>query len=139
MRNKAALQFGSESIVPAWDTKKFVVRNASRDATLATNCGRASNILSRGFGLMMHRDLPDGTGLIIEPCNSVVSFFMRFPFDALFVGKDGSVLHVVHSMKSWRTSSIVRHSTYVVELPAGTLKTTQTEIGDAIEYAPVDA
>lgn len=122
--------------MPAWDKQRFVVRNMTRQATLADHSGRASNILGRGFGLMMHRDLPVGSGLIIEPCNSIVSFFMRFRFDALFVGKDGTVLHVVHSMKGWRSTSIVRQSAYVVELPAGTLKTTRTEVGDAIEYAP---
>lgn len=85
---------------------------------------------------MMRHGLPEGGGLIIRPCNSIVSFFMRFLFDAVFVAEDGTVLHTIHSMRAWRTSRIVRGSRLVVELPGGTLRQTGTEIGDTLEIVP---
>jgi uncharacterized protein len=85
---------------------------------------------------MFRRGLPPGGGLIIRPCNSIVSFFMRFPFDAVFVDGDGKVAHMVHSMPAWRTSKIVKGGKYVVELPPGTLRDTGTEIGDSIVIEP---
>jgi len=42
-------------------------------------------MVSRGFGLLGRSTLPEGAGLIIRPCNSVITFFMRFPIDVLFV------------------------------------------------------
>jgi uncharacterized membrane protein (UPF0127 family) len=81
---------------------------------------------------MFRHGLPDGGGLIIQPCNSIVSFFMRFPFDAVFVDGDSRVVHTIHAMPAWRTSKIVRGSKFVVELPADTLKSTGTDIGDTI-------
>jgi uncharacterized protein len=115
--------------------RQYRVFNATRSTVLAERSNAATNMVSRGFGLMGKKSLPPGGGLIIVPCNSVISFFMRFLFDVVFVGGDGSVLHAVHSMRAWRTSRIVRGSKYVVELPAGTLNASQTVLGDRIELS----
>jgi uncharacterized membrane protein (UPF0127 family) len=93
-------------------------------------------MLTRGFGLLGKNHLPEGEGLIIRPCNSVVSFFMRFPIDVLFVDGNGKVAHMIHTMRPWRTSKVVRGSKYVTELPAGVLQAAGTEIGDQIEIQP---
>jgi uncharacterized membrane protein (UPF0127 family) len=99
---------------------------------LAEQSAKATNPVSRGVGLIGRRGLPPGGGLIIRPCNSVVSFFMRFPIDVIFLGNDLQVMHVIRAMPPWRTSKIVRGAKMVVELPAGTLATTHTDIGDTI-------
>jgi uncharacterized membrane protein (UPF0127 family) len=85
---------------------------------------------------MGRRGLAEGEALIIQPCNGVVCFFMRFTIDVLFVDGDGRVVHMVPRMKPWRTSSIVRESRFVVELPEGTIEDTGTEVGDTIAIAP---
>jgi uncharacterized membrane protein (UPF0127 family) len=81
------------------------------------------------------KGLPDGAGLILEPCNGVVSFFMRFRIDALFITHDGAVCHQVRDMAPWRASKILRRARLVVELPAGTLAATGTDLGDQITIA----
>lgn len=103
---------------------------------LAEQSNKATNPITRGVGLIGRPSLPPGGGLIIQPCNSVVSFFMRFPIDVLFVDKEGSVSHMLRPMVPWRTSKIVRESKFVIELPAGTIDQTGTEIGDVIEITP---
>jgi uncharacterized protein len=110
----------------------YRVTNSTRDAVLAQRSAKATNPVTRGVGLIGRRGLPDGGGLIIQPCNSVVSFFMRFPIDVVFLDKDLRVIHMIHSMPLWRSSKIVRGSKLVIELPAGTLTNTKTSIGDAI-------
>lgn len=112
---------------------KYRVRNATRDTLLADASDRASNPFSRGKGLIGRKTLLRGEGLIIQPCNSIVMFFMRFPLDVVFVDADGNVCHLLREIKPWRASSIVRQSKFVVELPAGTIKSTSTELGDKIE------
>jgi uncharacterized membrane protein (UPF0127 family) len=88
---------------------------------------------TRFMGLMGKDSLPAGGGLIIRPCNSIHSFFMRFVFDAVFVGGDAQVVHVVHEMKRRRGTKLVRGAKCVIELPAGVLRATETGIGDHIE------
>lgn len=107
--------------------------NTSKDTVLADRAGKVDTPVSRGIGLIGKKGLPEGTGLIIQPCNSVVSFFMRFTIDVVFVDANSTVCHVMHSMAPWRTSKIVRKSKLVVELAPGTASATNTAIGDRID------
>ncbi len=111
--------------------------NVTKGTVLAEHSRRASGPFGRGIGLMGRRSLPAGDGLIIQPCNSVVSFFMRFPIDVLFMNGEGEILYILPEMVPWRTSKIVRGAKYVVELPAGTAESAQTEVGDRIEISQV--
>lgn len=114
----------------------FRVVNVTKDATLAENSGRVRTPLSRALGLMGKKGLPPGGGLIIEPCSGVVSFFMRFPIDVVFLDKDRKVVHLVEDMKPWKTSKVLRAAKLVVELPSGTVATTGTQLGDSISIEP---
>ena len=87
-------------------------------------------------GLLGRDGLGAGEGLVIRPCTSIHSFFMRFRFDAAFVDRDGKILHVIHAMKPWRMSRIVWKSDRVVELPAGVLQATGTVVGDRLSFSP---
>ena len=113
----------------------YRVSNVTRETVLAERCSRAG-VMRRGIGLMGRRGLEAGTGLIIEPCNSVVSFFMRFTIDVVFVDKGGSVVYTLPRFVPWRTSRIVRGSRLVVELPEGTIDRTATHVGDSIRIEP---
>jgi uncharacterized membrane protein (UPF0127 family) len=110
----------------------YRVTNSTRDTVLAEHSAKATNMVTRGVGLMGRRGLPADGGLIIQPCNSVVSFFMRFEIDVVFVSGDSRVLHMIHAMRPWRTSKIVRGSKLVVELTSGTLSNTATTLGDTL-------
>lgn len=115
---------------------RYTVSNATRGAELATRSKLAANPLSRGIGLMGRRGLAEGEALIIRPCNGVVSFFMRFPIDVLFLDQDRRVLHMLPNLVPWRTSRIVRGSKQVIELPAGMIERTGTQVGDVIDIQP---
>ena len=78
--------------------------------------------------------LEAGDGLLIEPCQSIHSFFMQYPFDALFLNRGGRVVHVIHAMKPFRLSRHVFSGHSVLELPAGVIATTGTEKGDQIRW-----
>lgn len=117
-------------------TDTYRVNNVSRGAELASESRKASSPVRRAIGLMGRRGLGPGQGLIIQPCNGVVSFFMRFPIDVLFVAQDGTICHLVPNLVPWRVSKIVRASKYVIELPAGTIAASGTDIGDVIEISP---
>jgi uncharacterized protein len=115
---------------------QFRVANETRGTVLAECSGKVDTPISRGLGLMGKKGLPDGGGLIIEPCNGVVCFFMRFPIDVVFLDKEDQVVHLVEDIRPWRVSKIVRASKRVVELPTGTIARTDTQPGDTIAITP---
>ena len=43
------------------------------------------------MGLLGRSELAEGEGLWIQPCNSIHTWFMRFPIDAIFFDKTGKV------------------------------------------------
>lgn len=106
------------------------VENRSRSTTLAERAAFADNIFSRFLGLMGRKSLAPGEALFIVGDNAIHSLFMRFRFDAAFLSADGEVLYMMHSMKAWRASKFVRGAKSVLELPAGVLLATNTEVGD---------
>lgn len=114
------------------------VLNDSKGNSLGQRVTMARSFWQRGKGLMFRSNLPAGTGLVIDPCSSIHTFWMRFPIDVLYVDRDGTVLRADHAMKPWRFGPlIVRNGRYVIELPAGTIEKTQTVKGDRVLLEPV--
>jgi uncharacterized membrane protein (UPF0127 family) len=119
-------------------SRRVAVRNASRDCLLAGRAEVATGPLPRAIGLIGRRDWSAADGLVIEPCNSVHTFFMRLPIDVVHVGGEGEVLRLLPAMGPWRLGPIVRQSQRVLELPVGTIEATGTQVGDRlrVEDAP---
>lgn len=114
------------------------VMNASKNIVLVDNCRTADTFISRFLGLMGKPCLPSDSGLVITPCNSIHMFFMRFPLDVVFVDRNNTVVSLVENIKPWRVSGIAKKARSAIELTSGTIKRTQTEIGDKLEFTYTD-
>lgn len=115
------------------------IRNVSRGgAELAQRAEVARGFWRRLRGLMGRPGLPAGGGLVIRPCNSVHSLFMRFPIEVVHAGRDGTVLRVLAPLRPWRLGPLVRGSHLVVELPVGTVAATGTQPGDRLAFEAVE-
>ena len=66
------------------------------DAAVAKTFGE------RAKGLIGKKGLPRGTGLLIERCNAIHTFFMRMAIDAVFLDRDDRVVKVVRGVRPWR-------------------------------------
>lgn len=112
-------------------------RNVTRGTLLAGDLQIARSFWARFLGLMGRRALPAGRGLFLAG-NGIHMFFMRFPIDAVFVGRpdpDGGrrVVAVRAGLRPWRgLVPFVRGAAGVLELPAGTAAATGTVIGDVV-------
>ncbi len=106
--------------------------NSDRGTVLAERAEIARSFWTRGIGLMGRRGLPEGGGLVIDPCGSIQTWFMAFPIDVLHVDRQGTVCRVVAEMAPNRVGPLVWGSSYVVELPAGTALASGTCVGDRI-------
>jgi len=107
--------------------------NITKGTVVADNAVIASTFFKRLKGLLGRKSIEKGEALIIQSCNSIHSFFMRFPIDVLFVNKTDKVVAVTNSFAPFRISKIYFTASYVIELPAGSIKATSTSVGDKIE------
>jgi uncharacterized membrane protein (UPF0127 family) len=110
--------------------------NHTRQEPLADRVRVARSLWSRTRGLLGTRELPKGEGLLIEPCNAIHSFWMQYAFDALFLKRDGEIVHAISRMRPQRMSRPVFSAHSVLELPAGTIEATATRTGDRVRVEP---
>jgi uncharacterized protein len=114
------------------------VSNVTRGTVLATSLETADTGAKRNKGLLGRKGLEPGGGLWIVPCESVHTFFMKFPIDLVYLDRKNRVRKVRHSVPAWRLSMCLSaHS--ILELPAGTIRASQTQAGDTLEFTPAAA
>jgi uncharacterized protein len=114
------------------------VSNVTRGTVLASSLEVADTGAKRNKGLLGRSGLDAGGGLWIIPCESVHTFFMKFPIDLVYLDKKNRVRKVRNSVPAWRLSvCLSAHS--ILELPAGTIRATQTQAGDVVAFVPASA
>ena len=88
---------------------------------------------------MLGRPEPErGEGLLLEPCRAVHMYWMRYPLDVAFLTADGEVVAMYHELQPSQTSDRHKDAAMALELRAGTLAASGTQIGDRIELMPRD-
>jgi len=112
---------------------KSTAHNATRGAALATELEIARSFAARSKGLLGRRVMPPGSGMLIDPCSSVHTWFMRFPIDVIFVDGKNRVVGLRRNLKPWRMAWSWR-GTKTIELPAGTIAATNTQVGDIVSF-----
>ena len=112
-----------------------VVINKTRGICLAFEAEVAGTILKRMKGLIGRtgREFSSGCGLWIVPCNGIHTFGMRIPIDVAYLDSKNRVLKLYHQLGPFRAASLILKAQSVLELPAGTLAQTHTEVGDILE------
>jgi uncharacterized membrane protein (UPF0127 family) len=117
--------------------EKFTAVNTTKRAVLASDLEVATSFSARSKGLLGRTGLGPGTGILIDPCPSVHTWFMRFTIDVLFLNDEDKVVGLARGLKPFRMAGAWR-ATKTIELPAGTIAATGTQVGDsvAISSAP---
>jgi uncharacterized membrane protein (UPF0127 family) len=111
------------------------VHNQTRDISLVDRGKVANNAWTRFKGLIGVRELPDGDGLAIVPSSGVHCMFMSIPIDVIYVDKTDRVVALDLNMKPWTVGRPHRGAHYVIELPAGTISRTGTQVGDQLRVS----
>ena len=114
------------------------MRNQTRNTVLGEAVEVADTSEKRRVGLLKHARLDPGSGLWIVPCESVHTFFMKFPIDLVYLDRKRKVRKVRHAVPAWRLSACLSaHS--ILELPAGTAQATGTQAGDELTIEKLNA
>jgi uncharacterized protein len=98
-------------------------------------CLVADRPWSRMRGLLGRKELPGGEGILLRPCGSVHTFFMRFPIDVVFLDRDLTVLAVERELRPWRTAAR-RGAKAALELAAGEAARRCIGTGDRLSLVP---
>lgn len=88
---------------------------------ICQNVRIAERFDERLLGLMFSKDLEKENGLLISPCNSIHTFFMRYPIDIVFMDKNFKVVKAIYNIKPWRMTLMYWRATQVLEMKAGAL------------------
>ncbi len=116
------------------DTADMVrVYNTTRNSCLGEQIGMADSSLRRLVGLLGKRSLAPGRGLFIVPSQAIHTVGMAFPIDVVFVDKRYSVLGVREAVRPFRVTRVFWKASGVLELPAGTIRESRTEVGDQLK------
>lgn len=115
------------------------VLNLTRDTLLAERAVHARTLWQRTVGLLATPELPPGSGLVLEPCNSVHMMGMRYGLDVVFADRDGTVVGLAENLRPWRMTRLYRGARYAVELPVGTVAASGTHQGDVLVFEGVEA
>lgn len=105
--------------------------------SLDTNCivvdalQIADTFWSRFVGLQFRREMQPGHGLLLVPCRSIHTCWMRFAVDVIFLDARSTVLDIRSSVVPWRTATSRQgrpHAT--LEVAAGS---SQVSIGERLQ------
>ena len=105
---------------------------------VASQAEKAESHWARLKGLMWRRALPEGGALLITPCTSVQTTFMRFAIDVVFLDRDGQVVKIVPELNPFRAALGGRGAYSALELAAGAANRCGIAVGDSLVWEDED-
>lgn len=92
----------------------------------------ANTFFSRFMGLMFKED--GEYGMLLSPCNSIHTFFMRYNLDAIFLDKDDRIISIKRFIKPYSIVPSVRKAKKVLEFPSSLHASAFLNIGDKLTF-----
>lgn len=109
---------------------------SENDELILENVLLADRFFFRLKGLMGKDNLEDDEGLLIRPCNSIHTFFMKFNLDVAFIDKSFEILEIYRDFAPNKLSKIYKDSKFVLEARAGSFS--RINIGDRLRIVIKD-
>jgi uncharacterized membrane protein (UPF0127 family) len=96
---------------------------------------RAANPWTRLRGLLGRKPLEGAAqeGLLIEPCSSVHTFWMRYPLDLIFLDSNSRVVGICENVAPWSMRA-GRNADKTLELAAGSVALFGPRIGEELVW-----
>jgi uncharacterized membrane protein (UPF0127 family) len=113
-----------------------MVTNNTRQTLLASDLEVAETGWQRTRGLIGRsaRNFNKGKGLWLLSCDGVHTFGMAFSIDVAYLDSEDRVVHIYQNLRPFRVGKVKRRVKSVLELPAGVLAESRTEVGDLLQF-----
>ncbi len=122
------------------------VKNHSKGTIVAAQVHVADTSLARLVGLLNRSRLEQDEGVWIFPSKGIHTLGMRFAIDVIFLdrgrprkqdpevgGRIYRVRRIYHRLAPWRFTRLVWEAESVLELAAGAVESSHTEVEDELE------
>jgi hypothetical protein len=117
----------------------LVARNLDTGVVVADRVAVAATKAARAVGLLNRSSLDPGEALWIVPSRGIHTCWMRFSIDVIALDERHVVIDRVSALKPWRIRLPKRGTVGVLEMPAGALERSGTDIGHRIAFEPLPA
>ena len=107
--------------------------NRTRNTVLIERGEVAQSAWARLRGLLGHRPLQAGEGLLLRGEKAIHMVGMTFALDIVFMDSKGCVVHLMPNLRPMQFSPFVFRANDVLEMPVGVIERTRTTVGDQIE------
>ena len=112
------------------------IKFGSGDRKPFSHINRAETFIERSRGLLGCTELEEGHGMLLSPCNSIHTFFMKIPLDIVFLGTDYRIISLSPYVRPWRLRLFFGASA-VLELMAGQIRLSGLQTGEQLQWEPL--
>lgn len=112
-----------------------MIKNITKNKILCKKVKYCKNILSQMRGFMFSK--PDKALVFIFKKEKIINlhmFFIFHPIDVLWLDKNKKIVKKKEKFKPFRIVFSDKKAQYIIELPAGIIAKTKTEVGDTISF-----
>ena len=101
--------------------------------TILPQVRKTQSLFERMKGLLGCKKISEGEGLLIDPCNSVHTFFMKMDIDVVFLNREDIIVKIKSNLKPRRMAMSWKAAT-VLELGAGQVARSGLKLGDHLGW-----
>ena len=116
-----------------------MARNLDSGRVVAASVNVATTHIERAIGLLGRSDLRRGEAMWLSPSRGVHTCGMRFPIDLVGLDIIGRVVDRAVGMQPWRLRLPRPRVVGVLELAAGSLDQSDTQLGHCLSFQTVEA
>lgn len=107
--------------------------NVSTNKVVVQHVELANTWWGRFIGLQFRRALPIDTALLLTPCSSIHTCWMRFAIDVVFLDADGVIVDLRDNIRPWSICFSRSPATQVLEFASG-CRPASLKIGQRVRY-----
>jgi len=112
-----------------------IVFNVTRGTIVAAEANEARSFTAKLFGLMGKAGMANNAALIIYHTNWIHTFWMCFALDLIYIAHEGTVVGLETGLPPYRFGKPFWKAQTVIELCAGAIATSRTELGDRLQIS----
>ena len=112
----------------------MLIKNQTQNTILARHCRVADTFFTRLKGLLWSKPLQAGEGLLLKNEKSIHTFFMSFAIDVVYIDRALKIIRLDLTMPPQKIGPYVSQSAYILELPAGAIRESNSGVGDQLWF-----
>ncbi len=98
----------------------------------------ANRFFTRMMGLMFRKSFPEDRGLLLDPCNQIHTFQMKFPMDAVYLTEEDVIIKIEASIPPRKVCKTVKQAKKVLELYSGVAEKTGLAENDKLVFSDLN-